>query len=281
MAPHTSGSCPSADVTLAYRLFGTPRATPVLFLHGMAFFSCDWVGFGSRLCSDRQGCAMDMRGFGDSGHSAGADYTVPTMAEDIRRLLDHLRWDQAILVAHSMGARSAVCFAARHPERVERLVLLDWSPESAPEGARRVAQAVAAIPDVFLTLDHALRHFGIDPASPQAEQKRARIAQLTRPVEGGITLKRDPYFREQYRRQLESGEAPRLGVDLWQALHEVASPVLAIRATRSDLFAAATVPKMLACNPRISVQEIEGGHDVAGDNPDAVLAAIKAFIGNA
>ena len=52
---------------------------------------------------------MDMRGFGDSTYSPAGDYSVTTMADDIAHLLDHLRWDKVILVAHSMGGRSATC----------------------------------------------------------------------------------------------------------------------------------------------------------------------------
>lgn len=46
---HTIYTCPSGDVTLAYRLFGRrdPDAlatrTPVLFIHGLSYFSYDWV----------------------------------------------------------------------------------------------------------------------------------------------------------------------------------------------------------------------------------------------
>ncbi len=280
-AIHTASS---GDVDLAYRLVGQPATEgqrgkfPVLFIHGLSYFSYDWVDFGSRLCTDRQSCAMDMRGFGDSSNSPTGDYTVTTMARDIDHLLRHLQWDRVILVAHSMGGRSATCFATTHPTKVAGLVLVDWSPENSPVGSKRVANTVAATPDAFATLDDVMRYFGTDPDSPDGNGKRARFEAYTRPVTGGFAIKRDPFFRNQFRRQLETGERAKSDVDLWQLLGNVATPTLVLRGTRSDLFAAETLPKVLQSNPRIRALEIDAGHHVVGDNPVAALAAIRPFI---
>jgi len=274
------GICPSDDVTLSYRLFGVPSdsRTPVLFVHGLSYFSYDWVEFGASMCTDRAGCAMDMRGFGDSTSSPGADYSIPTMAADIGRLLDHLKWSRVILVAHSMGGRSATFYTAMHPERVAALVLVDWSPENAAAGSRRVAQTVANTPDVFDSVDHAMRYFGADSDSPAGKKGRARFEAYLRPVEGGLQIKRDLHFARQFRHQLATGEKPSHGVDLWQVLGQVAVPTLVLRGSRSDLFDAANVPRVQASNPLITVREIEAGHHVAGDNPADTRAAIRSFI---
>ena len=268
------------NVELAYRLFGKPidKKTPVLFVHGLSFFSYDWIAFGNQICSDRSGCAMDMRGFGDSSNSPGGDYTVPTMSSDIGAIMDHLGWQQVILVAHSMGGRNAPHFTAKNPERVKALVLVDWSPENAPEGSRRVAQTVANTPEIFADVESVMLYFGIDPKSPEGSKKLARFQAYTRPVAGGLVIKRDPFFSQQFRRQLETGEKAKHGVDLWQAVEDVRAPTLLIRGSRSDLFAAETLPKMLQKNSRIQAVEIDAGHYVTGDNPKKALEVIRKFI---
>ena len=92
LAPHIQSSCKSGEIKISYRIFGadvaSKNALPVVFIHGLSYFSFDWVNFGFQLCgSVRSGCAMDMRGFGDSTNSLERDYTVPSMAEDIKNLL--------------------------------------------------------------------------------------------------------------------------------------------------------------------------------------------------
>jgi pimeloyl-ACP methyl ester carboxylesterase len=74
-------------------------------------------------------------------------------------------------------------------------------------------------------------------------------------------------------------ERPKLGVDMWQLLGEVRCPILSLRGARSDMYAAETVPKMQAANARLRVVEVSGaGHDIAGDNPQGLVAALSSFL---
>ena len=243
-------------------------------MHGLSFFSYDWIGVAAELAGQREVVAMDMRGFGDSTWSPSRDYAVPTMAGDIVALLDHLGWQRAIVVGHSMGGRNATYCAAKNPARVAGLVLVDYSPENAPAGSKRVTDTVAGQPDVFGSVDEAMRHFGVPKDSP----KRARFEAYLRPVPGGVQVKRDLHFRDQFRRVKETGERPKQGVDMWQVLGELACPTLVVRGAQSDMFAPETVAKVKAANPRISLVEVDGGHNVAGDNAQGFLAAIRPFI---
>ncbi len=275
---HQIGSFPCGDVTIFYRQLGTPGKAPLVLVHGLSYFSYDWLNVAAALGDDRECAAMDMRGFGDSTWSGSKDYRIPTMAQDIANLLDHLGWGRAVLVAHSMGGRSATYLAATQPERVAALVLVDYSPENAPAGSKRVAQTVAGVPDSFASVEEAMRYFKLDPHSPQGRDSRARFEAYLRPVEGGFAIKRDPHFRDQFRKILETGERPKPEVDMWRALGEIRCPVLVIRGTRSDLFAVETIGKVKAANPRIRIVEVDAGHNVAGENPDGFLAVLKPFL---
>ena len=104
MIDHRTAKFSSGDVEIFYRLFGKPGATPIVIVHGLSYFSYDWIPMAAVLAADRQVAAMDMRGFGDSGRAQ--DYSVPAFAGDIIALLNHLGWAQAILVGHSMGGRN-------------------------------------------------------------------------------------------------------------------------------------------------------------------------------
>jgi pimeloyl-ACP methyl ester carboxylesterase len=77
---------------------------------------------------------------------------------------------------------------------------------------------------------------------------------------------------------LETGERPKLGVDMWQILGEVRCPVLSVRGTRSDMYAPETVAKMKAANTGLRVVEVDAGHNIGGENPDGLIAAMKPFI---
>lgn len=279
-APHATGYARSglrdAPVRIFYRVFGEPGATPVLIVHGLSFFSWDWIGPAARLASDRQVAAMDMRGFGDSDWPG--DYSLAAHAADIVAVLDHHGWQKAILIGHSMGGRHSAVAAAHYPNRFAGLVLVDYSPENAPEGAARVAKRIASTPDAFASVDEAMRWSGIAPDSPQGTVRRPRFEAYLKRGPGGAMFKRDPHFRDQFRRQIETGERHKLGLDMWQVLGEITCPTLVIRGSRSDMFATATVPRVVASNPRISLVEIDAGHNVAGDNPDGFHREARSFL---
>jgi pimeloyl-ACP methyl ester carboxylesterase len=116
----------SDGVKIAYRDEG--EGPPVLLIHGFASNSAvNWVGPSwIRTLSDAgyRAIALDNRGHGESEKLYDeAAYGAPLMAEDARRLLDHLDIEKAHVIGYSMGARIGSFLTARHPQRVASLTL--------------------------------------------------------------------------------------------------------------------------------------------------------------
>jgi len=65
---------------------------------------------------------------------------------------------------------------------------------------------------------------------------------------------------------------------MWAALAKVACPILELRGSRSDMFAAETVDRVKSTNPRLELVEVNSGHDVAGDDPAGFLREARAFL---
>ncbi len=260
----------SGDVEIFFRRLGQRGQVPVLVVHGLSYFSWDWLEVGQALAAEREVILMDMRGFGDSDWSPKKDYSVPTMAQDVVNLLDHVGWSRAVLVGHSMGGRSTVHAAAKHPARVAGLALIDYTPENAPAGTRRTTETVANTPDAFASIDDAMKYYG--------KNERARFEAYLKKTATGFAVKRDTHFRDQFRKVLETGERPKLGVDMWQLIGEVRCPILSMRGARSDMYAPETREKMKAASPRLQLAEVDAGHNIAGENPRGFLAALRPFL---
>lgn len=104
-----------------------PDAEAVLLIHGFASnVATNWVdpGWVSTLAgAGYRVVAFDNRGHGRSAKLYGLeDYGAPLMAEDARRLLDHLAVPAAHVIGYSMGARIAAFLALAHGTRVKSLV---------------------------------------------------------------------------------------------------------------------------------------------------------------
>jgi len=276
--PHRIEVFDSGDVSLSCRRVGKPGGEPLIFVHGLSFFSYDWIEIAASMGGDREAIALDMRGFGDSSWSAACDYSVPTMAGDLVALIQRLGQGRAVLVGHSMGGRSVAYCAAKNPALVSGVVLVDYSPENAPAGSKRTTERVGGQPDIFESVEEVMRYHGVNPASDVGKAKRARFEAYVRPKGSGVELKRDLYFRDQFKHVLRTGEKQRLGVDMWQILAEISCPTLVIRGKQSDMFAAETLDKVRNTNSRIRIVEIDGGHNVAGDNPTGFVNCVRQFV---
>jgi pimeloyl-ACP methyl ester carboxylesterase len=97
---------------------------PVLYVHGVPTSSDDWLPFLERT----GGLAPDLLGFGRSGKGGQNDYSLQGIARFVERFVDEVAGvDRIRLVVHDWGA-AALAFAQRHPERIERLVILNAVP---------------------------------------------------------------------------------------------------------------------------------------------------------
>lgn len=100
---------------------------PILLIHGFASnVATNWVTptwVGTLKNAGRRVIAIDNRGHGASEKLYDPeDYPSPTMAEDARRLLEHLDIARADVMGYSMGARITAFLAMKHPERVRSAV---------------------------------------------------------------------------------------------------------------------------------------------------------------
>lgn len=268
---HETGRAPSGEVSISYRKLGNRGRTPVLVVHGLQYFSWDWLDVAQALGAEREVLCMDMRGFGDSDWSARKDYSVPAMAQDIVAVLDHIGWQRAVLFGHSMGGRSTTYAAAKNPARIAGLALIDYTPDNAPAGTKRTTEIVGNTPDSFPSLEAARQYLG-------PKKMAERYLAYTKREGEGYVVKRDPHFRDQFRKVLAGGERPKQSVDMWQIIGEVRCPILSVRGKRSDMYAAETVAKMKAANPRLEVVEVDSGHDIAGENEAALLQELGKWL---
>jgi haloacetate dehalogenase len=105
---------------------------PLLLLHGYPQTHLMWRKIAPRLAAEFTVVAPDLRGYGDSSKPpAGSDninYSKRALAQDQVETMAKLGFDRFMVAGHDRGARVAHRLARDHPERVERLALLDIVP---------------------------------------------------------------------------------------------------------------------------------------------------------
>jgi pimeloyl-ACP methyl ester carboxylesterase len=100
------------------------KGKEVLCVHGITANCRCWDVIASSLAPQHKVIAMDLRGRGLSD-SPPSGYSVENHCRDILALIDDQGLDHPVLMGHSLGAFISLVFAAEHPHRVDRLVLVD------------------------------------------------------------------------------------------------------------------------------------------------------------
>ena len=124
-----------------------PRAAPaVILLHGFGASLQTWEDWARDLERDHWVIRYDMPGFGLTGADPSGDYTDARSIMVLLALMDRVGVTRASVVGNSMGGRIAWTFAALHPERTDKLVLVS------PDGFASPGLEYGAAPKVPLMM---------------------------------------------------------------------------------------------------------------------------------
>jgi pimeloyl-ACP methyl ester carboxylesterase len=161
------------------------KGQPVVFVHGNTASSVWWEYTLQRLGHAYHMIALDLRGRGDTEGPA-ADWTIETLANDVRGLVEHLKLGPAHLVGHSLGADVALQYAIDHRADVKSLTLLNpgWVAGDMPAAIGDKARIEAMLANKDL-LKMALRAIAIKHPD-NAEWKRLEAASLQQKDEASL-----------------------------------------------------------------------------------------------
>lgn len=248
---------------------------PVVVLHGITGHARTWDDEAGLLAATRRVLVLDQRGHGDSDPAPDGDYSDEALLGDLVAFAATLGLRRFSLLALSLGGRVAINFAGRHPERVERLVVVDIGPEIAPAGRARVGALMAGAPERFETVEDVVAHMRANNPRYTDAMLRHRAQHAVRPLPGGgLTWKYDRALRDAIRQ----GRL-RMPADLWPQWRAITCPTLLVRGAESDVLSEVTAKRMIDALPAARLVVVaEAGHTVPGDQPAAFQSLLREFL---
>lgn len=96
---------------------------PLVFIHGWTANRHRWDHQLAHFSATRRVIRVDLRGHGESDGSGRR--SIAELAGDVLAVLDHLKVERFVPVGHSMGGMIAQTLALGHPDRIERMVLVN------------------------------------------------------------------------------------------------------------------------------------------------------------
>jgi 2-hydroxymuconate-semialdehyde hydrolase len=113
--------------SLFFRVVGTQHGTttPILLVHGIPDASDSWNSIAAELGRTHPVYAVDLAGYGYSDRPDGYDVSLSAQANYLLELLDKLGVERVVIVGHDIGGGIAQIVAARYPQRIAKLVLVN------------------------------------------------------------------------------------------------------------------------------------------------------------
>jgi pimeloyl-ACP methyl ester carboxylesterase len=184
------------DTTIAYRRTG--EGPPLLLLHGAEADHSQFNAFGALLAPHFTVIAYDQRDSGETRNPPSL-YGPAELADDAGALITALGHQRAHVFGTSLGGVIAQLLAARHPDRIDRLVLASTfrpglqlsaiNPEEFPKIAAlrsKLPESSAELAQYFYTRDYLAAHPEVADRfkgnKRTAEQKQRRGAILSQPI---------------------------------------------------------------------------------------------------
>jgi pimeloyl-ACP methyl ester carboxylesterase len=231
---------------------------PLVFIHGWTADRHRWDHQVAHFSSKRRVIRLDLRGHGESTGSGAR--AVDELARDVIALLDHLEVDRFVPVGHSMGGMISQTLALAHPERVERMVLVDSISRMTYSRGRGLLMAVSTlVPFKLFVAANIQRAFA--PGYPRDEIRGYIKASAATPKEVVMTC---------YGAMRDFDVLDRVG--------EITAPTLLVHGFHDIQLPVSQMLRMAKAYPDAVVRIVDAGHELPVEKPAELTSTLDWFL---
>ncbi len=259
--------------------WGPPDGAPIVLLHGVNQTGHSWDEVAQRFSDRFAVFAPDQRGHGESAWASDGDYGLQAMVGDLFELCAILGLCRFAWVGLSLGAAHAIAMAARRPEAVSHLAVVDFAPQIEQAGADKIRRIIELTWDSF---EAAVEQIAAFNPRRTLQNIRDRLGHsLAQRADGRWGWRLDPALlrHPRFRDGANGANGANGTMGAWEDVPAVRCPTLVIRGEESDILSPELAEAMLAQLPSGRLVTVPGaGHSVAGDNPDEFCRSLRPFL---
>jgi pimeloyl-ACP methyl ester carboxylesterase len=240
----------------------------MVLLHGIFGSSDNWLTPARLLSTRYRTFALDLRNHGQSSHAAEFDY--PVMANDVLEFMEQHGIEDPIIMGHSMGGKVAMNFAVAHPDKLQKLIVVDIAPREYSMKHYVILDGLNAIPVDKVTTrneaDDALAAFVEEP-----DVRQFLLKNLQRKPEGG--------FKWKLNLSAITEKIDNIGLDL-QFPGKFEKPSLFVRGALSRYVRDDDEERIREIFPNAEIKSLDTGHWVPAEKPKEFVELITEWLGD-
>jgi esterase len=249
---------------LFFRTYGDGQ--PFIILHGLFGSSDNWLPQAKVLSAKYKVILIDQRNHGQSPHDNAFDYNV--MVNDLLEFIEDYQIADPIILGHSMGGKTAMNFALKHPDKLQKLIVVDIAPRAYDLEHYIIVDGLKAIPINSITsrveADKALSNY-----VHEGDTRQFLLKNLQRKAEGGFSWKINlPVISE---------KLSNVGVDL-QISGVFDKPTLFVRGSRSSYIRDDDRKRIKEIFLKSALVTLDTGHWVQAEKPQEFVEVVMQWL---
>ena len=246
----------------------TGEGKPLVILHGLFGASDNWLTMAKRLGRFRTLFILDLRNHGQSFHHSVFDHH--SMVADLEEFLREHSIAKPDILGHSLGGKIAMNFAAKHPEALDKLIVIDIAPKYYTVRHDVILEGLKAI-----EIDKIASRSEADEVLGEFVEDHNIRQFLLKNLKRG-----DTGFEWKMNLDVIYNEIANVGTGLDNKVI-IENPTLFIRGGRSRYILDEDFPDIFRQFPNASIETIENAsHWVHAEQPEVMCKLIETFLEN-
>jgi pimeloyl-ACP methyl ester carboxylesterase len=249
---------------LHHKILGEGK--PLIILHGLFGTSDNWQTHAKKLAEYYQVILVDQRNHGHSPWSE--DFTYEHLADDLEHLVSHLGMDKFTLIGHSMGGKTAMYYAQKFPNRLEKMVVVDIGIKQYPMHHNEIIKGIKSL-DLSQIASRSEAENAMIPFVDSYGVRQFLLKNLYWIEKGKLAWRMNVEVLE---REMTEILAPIPAIEVW-------TPTLFIRGAMSNYILDEDWEAIEEIFPDATLETIQNaGHWVHSEQPEEFIETVLGFI---
>lgn len=251
------------------------KGFPIVLIHGTASSLHTWNDWTNELVKTNRIIRMDLPAFGITGPNKTADYSIKSYTNFLHQFLTKMNVDKFHLAGNSLGGNIAWNYTAEHPEKIEKLILVDASglPTNKPQPAIFKMAKTPVLSSLFL---YVTPKFFIKKNMKEVYGDASKITDelITRYHKMALRVGNRQAFID--RAKIDFNLGAKVNLD---KLKSIQTPTLLIWGAKDNWIPLDNGKRMNRVLPNSKLVVLENsGHVPMEESPEKTLAILKTFL---